>query len=96
MTELQQHALALAYAMLETEFSHVLILVRDKQVNGGLIQPDADASWAGGLDGAESLARLAIKRLDYSRVGRRPPTVSKKVMDEVMAHPPTSGRAARK
>ena len=84
MTESQELALATAFLLLEEAFDHVLIAVRDEDKKGALIQPDCEISWVGGLPSAVYLANQSLKKLDYSRNGRRVPSVRKAIMDEVM------------
>lgn len=84
VTESQELALAGAYLMLEDAFDHVLVVVRDQVNPGEIIQADCEVCWSGGLPTAEYMAHQGLKRLDYSKNGRRPPAVSKKIMDELM------------
>lgn len=84
MTEAQELALASAFMLLENAFDHVLIAVRETEKVGELMQPDCEISWTGGLVSATFMAHQSLKKMDYSKHGRRPPRVSKKIMDEVM------------
>lgn len=87
MTEPQERALALAFLLLEAEFDHAVIAVRDKERPGLLIQEDFEVAWTGGQVMAMDLASRAVKRIDYRRTTRCPPNVSKNIMDEVVAKP---------
>lgn len=87
MTENQETTLASAFLMLEDAFDHVLIVVRDAEKRGDVLQPQCEASWSGGMSGATYMAHQALKQLDYSRNARRVPAVSKKVIDAVMRKP---------
>jgi len=87
VTETQQRALAAAYLILSGEFDHSLISVRDNEEPGAMVQSDADVCWDGGWVMAKHLAETAIKRLEFTRVTRRPPNVSKAIMDELTKKP---------
>ena len=52
-----------------------------------MVQSDADVCWDGGWVMAKHLAETAIKRLEFTRVTRRPPNVSKAIMDELTKKP---------
>jgi len=108
MTEPQEIAFAEAFLLLEKHFDHVLIATRDKHPAGGIMRADCNICWYGGLEVGEYLARQSAKRIDGSHKDRRPPIVSKEVMDSAMtkitaleqaekaATAPTRGKVARK
>lgn len=93
MTEAQQMAVATAYLMLENTFDHVLIVVKDKEIQGATVQPDSEVCWTGGYIAAKALAEDATSRIAHRKpMTRCPPNVSKTVMETLDLKAKTKSR----
>lgn len=62
--------------LLESVFDHVLIAVKDKEIQGVMIQPDAEVCWSGGYIACKALAEMASDKVKYRKgITRCPPNL---------------------
>src|SRR6267154_590893 len=85
MKESQQRALELAFATLEDEFEHFLIIVSDKEKLGDLMSEEPSVCWQGGKRIASYMANNAIDVIKFRSVNRCPPQINQAIMQEIMS-----------
>ena len=84
MTEKQQRALVRAYLILEHEFDRFILIAADKELSGDLNEPEPSTCWNGGKANTNYLASKAVDVIKYRKLGRCPPQIDPKIMNEEM------------